>query len=415
MKSNILYLLCICIYYLHNESQNDSRRNYHDMECSLQDIPRISRKCRRSHYNGQNICEFQHDHDHTYRFKEHLCFQTDYYDFSRTCLKCHWQECKSPLQENGDLYKVPFILIAFLVNFVKIGLSMFESIRGPNLSCRTHTGEFWSLCFIWMWPLIELWVRKIFLQEYMHEFDQSNDIPKHFYMKSIKNVCPFSLNEICALYEKLTLTGTSNVRFKTDVFYRSPLSNAISSTGRNQECWQTITVAPVLNSTHYASDNYLPNYSVRTLDLHKERDRLCTYSTFPSSTPVFTFRLAQAGFYYTGERDEVKCFCCGVVRQGWTQGEKPQAIHVAISPECPFVRGRDSSNIPLPPSMTTAPDFSLSSNLNEYGARATYARLDDGNAICMHNIIYLYLQSTVYLFRTKYVLIGIRLYIFFYN
>ena len=41
---------------------------------------------------------------------------------------------------------------------------------------------------------------------------------------------------------------------------------------------------------------------------HKEGVRLTSFRNFPPSVPVSAIRLAQAGFYYTGEGDTVKCF-----------------------------------------------------------------------------------------------------------
>lgn len=48
--------------------------------------------------------------------------------------------------------------------------------------------------------------------------------------------------------------------------------------------------------------------------------------------------LAEAGFYYTGIADRVKCFCCGCTVEGWTKYDDPWQRHVIISPKCDFLR-----------------------------------------------------------------------------
>lgn len=120
----------------------------------------------------------------------------------------------------------------------------------------------------------------------------------------------------------------------------------------NRTLSQTYTTFPVVNFTsHFTSGSC--DQSNPTPHLHKEGVRLATFSVLPSSVPVSAIRLAQAGFYYTGESDKVKCCSCNVTHQGWRRGDKPQDVHAAISPNCPLVLGQRSSNVSLPHSMTT--------------------------------------------------------------
>jgi hypothetical protein len=67
--------------------------------------------------------------------------------------------------------------------------------------------------------------------------------------------------------------------------------------------------------------------------------------------------MAQAGFYFVGEGDKVKCFSCGVTHQGWQQGDRPSLVHARISPNCPLVQGSDTHNLPLPLPVTSRPVF----------------------------------------------------------
>ena len=51
-------------------------------------------------------------------------------------------------------------------------------------------------------------------------------------------------------------------------------------------------------------------------------------------TPI---TLAQAGFYYTGEKDMVKCFNCNVQLGDWNDGDIPMDEHKKHSPHCKFI------------------------------------------------------------------------------
>jgi len=45
-------------------------------------------------------------------------------------------------------------------------------------------------------------------------------------------------------------------------------------------------------------------------DLRRESFRLSSFQRFPASVPIDARKFAAAGFYYTGQFDEVKCFAC---------------------------------------------------------------------------------------------------------
>ena len=49
-------------------------------------------------------------------------------------------------------------------------------------------------------------------------------------------------------------------------------------------------------------------------------------------------KLARAGYFYTGEEDEVQCFKCGVTCNKWRQGDDPFTVHQQCNPFCPFLQ-----------------------------------------------------------------------------
>nr|XP_019829719.1 PREDICTED: baculoviral IAP repeat-containing protein 3 [Bos indicus] len=80
-------------------------------------------------------------------------------------------------------------------------------------------------------------------------------------------------------------------------------------------------------------------------DFSCELYRMSTYSTFPAGVPVSERSLARAGFYYTGVKDKVKCFCCGLMLDNWKQGDNPIEKHKKLYPSCSFVQNLNSINV----------------------------------------------------------------------
>uniref|UniRef100_H0VGP6 RING-type E3 ubiquitin transferase n=1 Tax=Cavia porcellus TaxID=10141 RepID=H0VGP6_CAVPO len=80
-------------------------------------------------------------------------------------------------------------------------------------------------------------------------------------------------------------------------------------------------------------------------DFSCELYRMSTYSAFPSGVPVSERSLARAGFYYTGVKDKVKCFCCGLMLDNWKQGDNPIEKHKQLYPSCSFIQNLISANL----------------------------------------------------------------------
>ncbi|XP_052088657.1 baculoviral IAP repeat-containing protein 7-like [Mytilus californianus] len=54
--------------------------------------------------------------------------------------------------------------------------------------------------------------------------------------------------------------------------------------------------------------------------------------------------LAEAGFFYAGHKDYVRCFTCGVLIKNWQQGQNPLTEHSLKSPSCSFLQQPRSHN-----------------------------------------------------------------------
>ncbi|XP_053389602.1 E3 ubiquitin-protein ligase XIAP-like [Mercenaria mercenaria] len=81
--------------------------------------------------------------------------------------------------------------------------------------------------------------------------------------------------------------------------------------------------------------------------MYHEWARYESFKTFPKDCTVSTLRLAQAGFYYTGNGVETACFSCGVKNEKWTGNESVIELHKRLSPKCKFINGERTENVPI--------------------------------------------------------------------
>ncbi|KAL3213156.1 hypothetical protein MRX96_007747 [Rhipicephalus microplus] len=72
--------------------------------------------------------------------------------------------------------------------------------------------------------------------------------------------------------------------------------------------------------------------------------RLATFITWPLMSPCAS-DMANAGFYYLGKEDFVKCVSCCITIGKWVYGEDPAIEHCKYAPQCDFVQSRDECGI----------------------------------------------------------------------
>ncbi|XP_070182924.1 uncharacterized protein, partial [Littorina saxatilis] len=77
------------------------------------------------------------------------------------------------------------------------------------------------------------------------------------------------------------------------------------------------------------------------IDLAHLGYRLATLGALSGSFPVSRVKLADAGFYFRGQGDEMTCYSCRVRHSGWTRGDNPIDVHRRLSPSCQHVREKD--------------------------------------------------------------------------
>jgi hypothetical protein len=56
------------------------------------------------------------------------------------------------------------------------------------------------------------------------------------------------------------------------------------------------------------------------------------------SVPISADKLSEAGFYFIGVSDFVKCFSCSGIMSNWAKEDDPFTLHMTHFPDCHFVK-----------------------------------------------------------------------------
>ncbi|XP_076810059.1 baculoviral IAP repeat-containing protein 7-like isoform X1 [Clavelina lepadiformis] len=78
----------------------------------------------------------------------------------------------------------------------------------------------------------------------------------------------------------------------------------------------------------------------------KESYRLSTFIKFPQDSPANPSNLSKVGFYYTGYKDRVKCFSCGLCVEDWTISDDVKSPRWHLD-DCQLMKGEECGNIPI--------------------------------------------------------------------
>uniref|UniRef100_F6ZZT6 Baculoviral IAP repeat-containing protein 7 n=1 Tax=Ciona intestinalis TaxID=7719 RepID=F6ZZT6_CIOIN len=97
----------------------------------------------------------------------------------------------------------------------------------------------------------------------------------------------------------------------------------------------------------------------------REVYRITTYKLFPLNCPIDIMLLSRHGFYYTGYKDRVKCFSCGLSVENWMVGDDPTWGNGQLWPNCLLINVVHNTHInkatpkpPLPQTAKYVPPFS---------------------------------------------------------
>ncbi|XP_060609978.2 baculoviral IAP repeat-containing protein 6 isoform X2 [Anolis sagrei] len=103
-----------------------------------------------------------------------------------------------------------------------------------------------------------------------------------------------------------------------------------------------------------------PGRSVDRSLMYSEANRRETFTSWPHVGYKWAQPdpMAQAGFYHqpaSSGDDRAMCFICSVCLVCWEPTDEPWSEHERHSPNCPFVKGKHTQNVPLSVTLATSP------------------------------------------------------------
>nr|XP_033784687.1 baculoviral IAP repeat-containing protein 1 isoform X2 [Geotrypetes seraphini] len=108
--------------------------------------------------------------------------------------------------------------------------------------------------------------------------------------------------------------------------------------------------------------------------MRSELKRLQSFISYESLSSWCPKKMAAAGFYYTGLKRSVQCFCCGLVFCSTSLRTPPYEDHQKFQPDCEFIQGKDVGNIPKYDVRVQNPEENLAERSEKY--KAEEARLE---------------------------------------
>ncbi|CRK88840.1 CLUMA_CG002660, isoform A [Clunio marinus] len=107
----------------------------------------------------------------------------------------------------------------------------------------------------------------------------------------------------------------------------------------------------------------IENDQIQRFHMYSEAARRKTFDTWPHLDYKWALpdQMAQAGFYHQSSEsgdDRAMCFTCSVCLVCWEKTDEPWSEHERHSPDCPFLKGEYTQNVPLSVTYATSPAIS---------------------------------------------------------
>lgn len=147
-----------------------------------------------------------------------------------------------------------------------------------------------------------------------------------------------------------TLFATTFIPSKDDVDNRSTVKESSVSPVQSP----TSTQPSLMNSNTVPSSPTTAtlqngNNSALSSDMCHEELRFRSFGTKWPHQFIETRILAKTGFYFIGPYDQVKCYFCKVEVGCWENGDNEVIEHSRWSPNCPLLKRRETTNVPIEP------------------------------------------------------------------
>ncbi|MDP0589516.1 MAG: RING-HC finger protein [Candidatus Endonucleobacter bathymodioli] len=131
--------------------------------------------------------------------------------------------------------------------------------------------------------------------------------------------------------------------------HQSPNTTANPSHSANMTNASINAPPPPSNNSNHSTTGYngsensninTPSINLAFLKYPAYRDpltRIDTYASWPTHITQTPIALAEAGFFFTGTDDHVRCYCCGIGLKSWDTEDDPWVEHAHWSPKCTYI------------------------------------------------------------------------------
>ncbi|CAD7082250.1 unnamed protein product [Hermetia illucens] len=166
-------------------------------------------------------------------------------------------------------------------------------------------------------------VQKHGIMDAMHQQDLPTNLESY-------NKAPGMLKKAARRYAMagFVYTGSSD-----QVLCRS-CGTTISEWSELDDPWQK----HVTNSPNCKYVEILKKHKLIDLTDQDLLSKITSFQLAPRNLTEMRVDLAMAGFFYTGQGDNVQCYSCGLNQSDWTDGANPWEKHLENSPDCTYVK-----------------------------------------------------------------------------
>ena len=155
----------------------------------------------------------------------------------------------------------------------------------------------------------------------------TNNVP--ISCEALERLLPPPSYDICGLNDQIEIRRNAYTEGTAATMDLPPLSMAMpTATTSGSVSASSSTSSSPNTSTFYPE---FPEYAIETA-------RLRSFAEWPRTMKQRPAQLAEAGFFYTGTGDRVKCFSCGGGLKDWDEDDEPWEQHALWMGKCRYLK-----------------------------------------------------------------------------
>ncbi|XP_075707646.1 inhibitor of apoptosis protein-like isoform X2 [Rhinoderma darwinii] len=256
------------------------------------------------------------------------------------CFNCglmldNWKKGDNAIEKHKMLY--PSCSFIQNVSSLNLGASMYSAFSAPTLSNPTHSASCEE----------ETGYIMASFQSIPNDLVSSRAVEDLSHQRGTdSNSSMYTEEARLGTYANWPLTFLTPTELsKAGFYYLGPGDKvACFACDGKLNNWEPKDNAMSEHRRHFPSCPFVSNVvrpslrcSVSNVSMQTTSSRLKTFVNWPARIPVTPKKLSEAGFYYVGRNDDVKCFCCDGGLRCWESGDDPWVEHAKWFPRCEYL------------------------------------------------------------------------------